>query len=132
MPIPPEPTYPPTVSDVIGAIRYHQDMDTSITQHHPDIGCNLTDWYHSVIYEHSIVTQAAAAATGPQAVAPPWVHQFRLDIQNDIRQDMRSNILTYLRQLMNQGWGTGNVVPFEIVPFVNGDDPTLPPKAPTI
>ncbi|KAH9012203.1 hypothetical protein EDB85DRAFT_1900489 [Lactarius pseudohatsudake] len=43
VPIPPEPTYPPTVGDVIGAIRYCQDVDTSIVQvqHHPDIGCNL-------------------------------------------------------------------------------------------
>ncbi|KAH9004632.1 hypothetical protein EDB86DRAFT_1968250 [Lactarius hatsudake] len=121
VPIPPQPTYPPTVSDVNGAIRYRQDVDTSIMHRHPDLGCDLNDRYNAVIYEHTVIAQAAAA-TGPQAVAPPWVHQLRLDIRNDIRQ-----ILTHLRRLMNQGRGTGNVVPLEIVPFVNGDDPTLPP-----
>ncbi|KAH9046512.1 hypothetical protein EDB84DRAFT_1466077, partial [Lactarius hengduanensis] len=123
-------------------IRYRQDVDTSIAQRHPDIGCNITDRYHSAIYEHSVIAQAAAA-TAPQAVAPPWAQQFRLDLQNDltthlrqvridIRQDMRSEmrsqILTHLRRyLMNQGRGTGTIVPLEIVPFVNGDDPTVPP-----
>ncbi|KAH9004633.1 hypothetical protein EDB86DRAFT_3072122 [Lactarius hatsudake] len=123
VPIPAEPTSPPTVGDVLGAIRYRQDVDV---RRHPDLGCDLNDRYNAVIYEHTVIAQAAAA-TGPQAVAPPWVHQLRLDIRNDIRQDMRSEILTHLRRLINQGRGTGNVVPLEIVPFVNGDDPTLPP-----
>ncbi|KAH9000234.1 hypothetical protein EDB92DRAFT_1812619 [Lactarius akahatsu] len=82
VPIPAEPTSPPTVGDVIGAIRYRQDVDVSISQRHPDLGCDLNDRYNGVIYEH---TQT------------------------------------------NHTRGTGNIMPFAIIPFTNGGDPTLPP-----
>ncbi|KAH8978069.1 hypothetical protein EDB92DRAFT_653866 [Lactarius akahatsu] len=126
VPIPAEPTSPPTVGDVIGAIRYRQDVDVSISQRHPDLGCDLNDRYNGVIYEHTVIAQAAAA-TGPQAVAPPWVAQLQIDIMNGTRQVLRTEILPELRRQTNHTRGTGNIMPFAIIPFTNGDDPTLPP-----
>jgi len=40
---------------------------------------------------------------------------------------LRTDILPDLKRLMNQRRGEGNVVPYEVIPFTNGNDPTQPP-----
>jgi len=71
-----------------------------------------------------------AAPPPPPAVppAPLWVQQLRLDVQNDVRNIIRAEVLPDLKRLMNQHRGDGSVVPLEVVPFTNGDNPTQPPN----
>ncbi|KAH8985408.1 hypothetical protein EDB92DRAFT_2116774 [Lactarius akahatsu] len=136
--LPPAPLYPPTRNDVLQAVWHHWAVDASINafpQPFPaetEANCTLDDHYESVIYEHSVVAQAAAAAA-PEAMVSPAVlseihqlhnkiHQVQVNLQNT-----RAEILPDLKRLMNQSRGEGNIVPFEVVPFTNGTDPTLPP-----
>ncbi|KAM6497600.1 hypothetical protein JOM56_005548 [Amanita muscaria] len=128
VPMPAAPNFPPTVDNIIAAMRYREDVHMSFA-HQPDEACTLDDLSNSGIYEHSILAQAAAVA-GPQAAAPPWfqgaVQQLRNDIQNDIQQ-LRNDVQQLRNDVMNQGRGDGNIVRFEIIPFANGNDPTLQP-----
>ncbi|KAF8812885.1 hypothetical protein BYT27DRAFT_7132131 [Phlegmacium glaucopus] len=131
VPLPAAPVFPPTINDVLAAIRYHKDVEISVNHRPLDARCTRNDYYNSVLYEHSIIAQAAAAA-GPQAVAPRWfqgaIQQLRVDLQNDMRSMIRAEILPDLKRLMNKHRGEGIVVPFEVVPFTNGSDPTQPPN----
>ncbi|KAH9172503.1 hypothetical protein EDB89DRAFT_906722 [Lactarius sanguifluus] len=99
----------------------------------PGPNCTQNDRYNSIIYEHSIVAQAAAAAATPEAMVHPAIlneiHQLHNEIQQfhvDL-QNTRAEILPDVKRLINQSRGHGNVVPFEVVPFTDGTDPTLPP-----
>ncbi|KAH9051327.1 hypothetical protein EDB83DRAFT_2626617 [Lactarius deliciosus] len=130
--LPPAPCYPPTRNDVLQAVWHHGAVDASINAFpgpQPEANCTLDDRYESVIYEHSVVAQAAAAAA-PEAMVPPAVlnkiHQLHNEIHQVI-QNTRAEILPDLKRLMNQSRGEGNIVPFEVVPFTDGTDPTLPP-----
>ncbi|KAF5375656.1 hypothetical protein D9615_009374 [Tricholomella constricta] len=51
------------------------------------------------------------------------MQQLRVDIRNDIRAELVPDF----KRLVNHQRGDGTIVPFEIVPFTNGDDPTQPP-----
>jgi len=88
VPLPAAPVFPPTMNDVLGAVRYRQTVDVSIAERPAAVRCNANDRYNSVLYEHGVVAQAAAAV-GPQAAAPPWfqgaIQQLRIDLRNDIR-----------------------------------------------
>ncbi|KAI9440475.1 hypothetical protein H4582DRAFT_2074261 [Lactarius indigo] len=114
VPIPADPRSPPSVDDVIEAIRYYQDVDMSISTILMLDVASLT--IIMLLSINTALLHKLAAATGPQAndIGQVW---------NDIRQDMMTIILPELRQ----SWGRGHVVPLEVAPFVNGDDPTLPP-----
>jgi len=131
VPMPAAPVFPPTVNNVLEALAYRRNVEVSMDEQDDDIRCTLNDHYNSVLYEHGVVSQAVAAAA-PQAVAPAWfqaaIQQLRIDIRNDIRNDIRADILPDLKQLINRQRGEGDVVPFEIVPFNNGTDPTQPPN----
>ncbi|KAH9013232.1 hypothetical protein EDB85DRAFT_2034448 [Lactarius pseudohatsudake] len=128
--LPPAPLYPPTRNDVLQAVRHHRTVDASITE--PEANCTLDDRYESVIYEHCVVAQAAAVAA-PEAMVPPAVLNQIHQLHNEIHQvqvnlqNTRAEILPDLKRLMNQSRGEGNIVPFEVVPFTDGTDPTLPP-----
>ncbi|KAF8241061.1 hypothetical protein L208DRAFT_1352094 [Tricholoma matsutake] len=136
VPLPAAPVFPPTMNDVLGAVRYRQTVDVSIAERPAAVQCTANDHYNSVLYEHGIVVQAAAAV-GPQVCScrPPWfqgaIQQLCIDLRNDIRNDirtmLRTDILPDLKRLMNQHRGEGNVVPYEVIPFTNGNDPTQPP-----
>ncbi|KAH9013697.1 hypothetical protein EDB85DRAFT_2032379 [Lactarius pseudohatsudake] len=129
--LPHAPLSPPTRDDVLQAVKYHRLVDASMrVVQGPN--CTQDDRYNAVIYEHSIVAQAAAAAA-PEAVVHPAIlneiHQLHNEIQQfhvDL-QNTRAEILPDVKRLINQSRGLGNVVPFEVVPFTDGTDPTLPP-----
>ena len=76
------PAFPPTVVDVLAAVKYHQNVELSIckwivllfdipcnfwisAERPPAVRCTPDDRYNSVLYEHGVVAQAVAAA-GPQ------------------------------------------------------------------
>ncbi|KAI9447209.1 hypothetical protein BJY52DRAFT_366245 [Lactarius psammicola] len=125
--LPSAPVFPPTESDVIRAVAYRQNVDASFRTRPIDMRCTHKDQYNSILYEHNVITQAAAVAN-PQAMTPPWlqgttIQQLCANIQNDIRQEFVPD----LKRLMNHNRGNGNVVPFEVIPFTDGSDPTLPP-----
>ncbi|KAH9163049.1 hypothetical protein EDB89DRAFT_2242905 [Lactarius sanguifluus] len=135
--LPPAPLYPPTRNDVLQAVWHHRSVDASINAFpepgpEPEANCTLDDRYESVIYEHSVVAQAAAAAA-PEAMVSPAVLNEIHQLHNEIHQvqvnlqKTRAEILPALKRLINQSRGQGNVVPFEVVPFTDGTDPTLPP-----
>ncbi|KAH8982565.1 hypothetical protein EDB86DRAFT_2970285, partial [Lactarius hatsudake] len=120
--LPPAPSSPPTQQDVLLAVKYRQTVDASMLAV-PGPNCTQNDRYNSIIYEHSIVAQAAAAA--PEAMVHQLhneIQQFHVDLQNT-----RAEILPDVKRLINRSRGHGNVVPFEVVPFTDGTDPTLPP-----
>ncbi|KAI9431232.1 hypothetical protein H4582DRAFT_2009491 [Lactarius indigo] len=136
--LPVAPIFPPSPNDVINAAAYRRRVDTSFRVAPLNERCTINDRYCSILYEHNVVTQAAAHAD-PQVMVPPWFHeaiqQLRGDIQNDIQQarndilqalgNLRSQVLPSLKQLINLS--KSGAVPLEVVPFTNGDDPTQPP-----
>ncbi|KAM6492393.1 hypothetical protein JOM56_012117 [Amanita muscaria] len=142
--LPPAPVYP--ARDILAAVKYRQTVHISSTQRPVAQRCTLADASSSLVYEHCVVVQAAMVAA-PQAMVPPWLQgivlqfrgelrnesqQLRREIQNDLQQlrgqvDIMASVLPELKRLTNQQRGDGTLVHYEVVPFVNGMDPTLPP-----
>ncbi|KAI9451793.1 hypothetical protein BJY52DRAFT_1295830 [Lactarius psammicola] len=131
--LPAAPVFPPTRNDVHEAVRYRKDVEISITNRFPIIQCSPDDHYNAVLYEFNTVRAAAAAAdpqaaaADPQAAPPPWFQNAAQQLRNDISRSVRIEIVPDLKRQMNMGRGHGNIMPFEIVPFIDGSDPTLPP-----
>ncbi|KIL62682.1 hypothetical protein M378DRAFT_12625 [Amanita muscaria Koide BX008] len=92
---------------------------SAIRERPADVRCTPNDHYNSIIYEHRVVAQAAAAAA-PQAAAPHWAHQIRNDLHdlpvlhsvNDIENLNGQDLVAYLT-----GYG--------VVPPVDGNSDLL-------
>jgi len=73
------------------------------------------------------------SAPHPPTVLWDEIQQLRLDLQNGFQQvqtdlqKLRSDVYPDLMRVINQNRLDGRTVPFRIVPFKNGDDPTQPP-----
>ncbi|KIK01017.1 hypothetical protein K443DRAFT_7258 [Laccaria amethystina LaAM-08-1] len=65
VPLPAPPVFLLTLNDVLTAIKCCQNVDLSIAEHPPAVQCTCNNHYNTVLHEHGVVTQAAAAA-GPQ------------------------------------------------------------------
>lgn len=123
--LPAPPDFPLTLNDVLTAIKYCRNVDSSNAEHPPAVQRAYNNHHNTVLHEHGVAAQAAAA--GPQGA----IQQLQDAIQQlcaDLRNDIRAEIMPDLRRLMNQSRLDGTVVAFKVVPFTDGSDPTQPPN----
>ncbi|KAJ7224778.1 hypothetical protein C8J57DRAFT_1731353 [Mycena rebaudengoi] len=123
---PPPPANPPTFADIANAHKYNQRIEAAIVAanhaNDPDTPRpSPADVAEGLIYEKTLIELQASAT-----VAPAWFQAW----DRDSFQPFAAQIKAYQKistQSTNGRRATGHQVPFVVLTFTDGSDPTTAP-----
>ncbi|KAJ6516039.1 hypothetical protein C8R45DRAFT_229771 [Mycena sanguinolenta] len=135
IPPPIAPQNPPTLLDITNARDYNERLQAArnAAKHGPAnlMAPTALDIAQGLIYE-----KTPTELVGGPEMMPAWFQAWDANHFQPLKQaveDIHIDLLTFRGQFANTRCATGHQAPFQMVPFVNGDDPTaLPHSLPTL